>query len=125
MCWSSLTSKNRKDLERVQKAALRVILKNRYTSYKSALKILKIETLEKRRETLCLRFAKNCLKNSKVKNFFPERKQTHKMKKRKIQKFKVNKAVTKRYSKTSIPFMQKMLNDDNNSLENNMKCQLS
>ena len=119
---SSLTYKNRKDLERVQKAALRVILKSRYSNYKSALEILRIETLEKRREVLCLRFAKNCLKNSKVKNFFPEKKQLHKMKKRKMKKFKVNKAFTKRYSKTSIPFMQKMLNEDNDLLASNMKC---
>jgi hypothetical protein len=65
---SSLTSKNRKDLERVQKAAVRVILKKRYVNYKKGLEMLNIETLEKRRETLCLRFAKKCLGNEKVAN---------------------------------------------------------
>ena len=38
------------------------------------------------------------------------------------QKFKVNKAFTKRHSKTSIPNIQNMLNDDNDMIENNMKC---
>ena len=60
---SSLTSQNRRDLERVQKAAVRVILKDKYTTYKQGLKVLKLDTLEKRRELLCLRFAKNCTKN--------------------------------------------------------------
>ena len=66
---SSLTSQNRRDLERVQKAAVRVILKDKYTTYKQGLKVLKLDTLEKRRELLCLRFAKNCTKNEKVRNF--------------------------------------------------------
>ena len=80
---SSLTVKNRRELDRVQKAAVRVILKGRYTTCKNGLKILKMETLDKRRDVLCLRFASKCLKNEKVKNFFPKRKQQHKMKKRK------------------------------------------
>ena len=66
---SSLTSQNRRDLERVQKAAVRVILKDKYTTYKQGLKVLKMDTLVKRRELLCLRFAKNCTKNEKVRNF--------------------------------------------------------
>ena len=44
---SGLTAKNRRDLERVQKAAVRVILKTKYENYKEGLKKLKIETLEK------------------------------------------------------------------------------
>ena len=66
MVWhSSLTSKNRRDLERVQKAAVRVILKEKYISYKNGLKKLNIQTLEKRRELLCLRFAKKFLEIEK------------------------------------------------------------
>ena len=37
---SSLTSQNKRDLERVQKAAVRVILKDRYNTYKQGLKVL-------------------------------------------------------------------------------------
>jgi hypothetical protein len=110
---SGLTEKNRRDLERVQKAAVRVILKSKYKNYKDGLKKLNIETLEKRRETLCLRFANNCLKNPKVRNFFPLKEKNHKMKMRKEKKYVVNKAKTKRYRRSAIPYMQKILNLEN------------
>ena len=42
---SGLTVKNRKDLERVQKAALRVILGEKYINYENALNVMKIESL--------------------------------------------------------------------------------
>ena len=114
---SSLSAKNKRDLERVQKSAVRVILKRKYTNYKDGLKELKIESLEKRRENLCLRFAKKCLKNEKVKDFFPKKKQKHKMIKRKVKKFKINNAKTKRYSNSAIPYMQRLLNKENEKKE--------
>ena len=43
---SSLNLKNRRDLERVQKAAVRVILKQKYTNYKEGIKTLNIQTLD-------------------------------------------------------------------------------
>ena len=51
---SSITVENREDLERVQKTVLKIILDLRYKSYQNALDILELETLEKRREKLCL-----------------------------------------------------------------------
>ena len=54
-----LTKKNISDLERIQKSALRVILKERYIDYKNALNVMKLDTLEIRREKLCLKFATN------------------------------------------------------------------
>ena len=51
---SSLTKKNSSDLERVQKCALRVILGDKYVSYKNILEILKLDSLEERRERLCV-----------------------------------------------------------------------
>ena len=85
---SSLTSKNRKDLERVQKAAVEVIMGPNYTTYKEGLKYLKIQTLDDRREALCLSFAKKCLKNEKVKGMFPLKQSKHNMKLRITNKFK-------------------------------------
>ena len=41
---SSLTKKIRKDLECVQKTAIKVILGSNYTSYKDGLKMLKIQS---------------------------------------------------------------------------------
>ena len=83
---SSLTSENRKDLERVQKAA--VIMGSNYTTYKEGLQNLKIQTLDDRREALCLSFAKKCLKNEKVKGMFPLKHSMHNMKLRITNKFK-------------------------------------
>ena len=50
---SSLSQQNIIDLERVQKSALKVILKDKYSDYESALLKLNIETLHKQRELLC------------------------------------------------------------------------
>ena len=57
--WGSrLTTENKIDLERVQKAAVRIILNKSYESYNEALIQANLETLEKQREKLHLNFAK-------------------------------------------------------------------
>ena len=63
---SSLTEDNRNDLERVQRSAVRIILQNNYKGYEQSLKILDLETLDERREYLCLKFAQKCVKNPKL-----------------------------------------------------------
>ena len=84
MVWhSSLTAKNRLALERVQKSAVRVILGHKFTSYKDGLQKLNLQSLNMRRKKLCIRFAKNCLKNDKVRYMFPINLSKHEMKKRK------------------------------------------
>ena len=118
---SSLTKKNRKDLERVQKTAIKVILGSNYTSYKDGLKMLKIQSLDERRRTLCLKFAKNCLKNEKVKNMFPINKRNYRIETRKRNKFKIFKANTERYDKSAVPYMRKILNEDWQKNMKNMK----
>ena len=85
---SGLTEKNRQALERVQKAAVKVIMGGQYINYKDALKILKIEDLDTRRENLCLKFAKRCLKTEKVKGLFEKQESNHRMLKRKKRPFK-------------------------------------
>ena len=106
---SSLTQKNTNDLERVQKVAVRIILGKYYRNYKDGINKLKMEKLEKRRENICLKFAKNCLLNSKVRNFFPKKINLHMMKKRKKTIFN-NKKIGKRYKKSAIPYMTNLLN---------------
>ena len=69
---NSLTAKNRRDLERVQKASVRVILGRNYSTYKDGLQNLRLENLNKRREAICVKFAKNCLNNEKVSSIFPK-----------------------------------------------------
>ena len=105
---SSLTKKDRSDLERVQKSALRVILGDKYISYQNALNVMKMDSLEARRQHLCLKFAKQCIKNEKLRNMFPRNQSNHRMEMRSGEKFVVKKAKTERYKKSAIPCMQHM-----------------
>ena len=119
---SSLSQNNINDIERIQKAAVKVILKEKYKDYSSALSELNLETLSKRREMLCLRFAKKCLKLNKFKNMFPLNEKYHVMKQRKARKFKQNQSHTERYLKSSIPYMQSLLNKDHEMQNSLLKC---
>ena len=76
------------------------------------MKMLKLDTLEERRKLFCLRFAKGCLKNEKVKNVFPRKVNNHEMNRRNAEKYKVSRAKTKQYNCFAIPYMQKLLNED-------------
>ena len=69
---SSLTVKNKNDLERIQKSAMKVIFKNDYLGYEKSLKTLKMEKLHDRRERLSLNFAKKCVKHEKFSDMFPK-----------------------------------------------------
>ena len=57
----SLTLVEKADIERVQKAALRLILGDAYENYQNALEIANLETLDCRRDNLCLIFARGPL----------------------------------------------------------------
>ena len=105
-----LSDKNRAKLEQVQKSALKVILGKRYTTYSEALDKLNIESLENRRKSLCLKFAKKCLQVEKLKKLFPRNIKNHEMSKRGSEIFKVNRSLTQRYRNSAIPQMQRMLN---------------
>ena len=111
MLWhSSLTVKNIVDLERVQKAAIRIIIGHGYDSYSQTLKFLNIDTLFERREKLCLRFAKRSLNVENFKHLFPLYKNEHKMKTRYSPKFEQAKTSSNRYKMSTIPHLQRMLN---------------
>ena len=60
---SSLSQENIEDLEIVQKTAIKVILQERYQGYEAALAQLGLQTIESRREELCLNFALKCAKS--------------------------------------------------------------
>ena len=107
---SSLTKENSEDLERVQKNAFRIILKNGYQTYTKALRKLGMKKLSDRRELLCLNFAKKCVKNPKTKHMFPLNDKTHEMKTRKTEKFYVQNAQSERLKNSPIIFMQNLLN---------------
>ena len=71
---------------------------------------LNMESLEERRKSLCLKFARKCLQVEKLKKLFPRNLKIHKMLKRGSDKFKVNRSLTTRYRNSAIPQMQRMLN---------------
>ena len=89
--WSSnLTTKNIKELERVQKVAIKLITNNKKT-YKENLKHLNIETLKERRNILSRRFAEKCVRNPRTKDMFQIKTKAHKMKLRNQDKYQVQK----------------------------------
>ena len=114
--WHSMLSKeNVEDLERVQKAALKIILGTKFINYENALQRTNLETLEKRRESLCLKFAKKCTQNEKTFNMFPINKNYHSMKLRNREKYVVKFANTDRLKNSAIPYMQRLLNNELNT----------
>jgi hypothetical protein len=57
--WTPRLSKTEiNQLERVQKSACAIILGENYSSYKSALRNLEMDSLELRRQQICLTFGK-------------------------------------------------------------------
>ena len=107
---SSITKRNERELERVQKVSIRLIL-GKYESYTQALKSLNIETLKERRQILCNRFAEKCAKNERTRNMFKINIKNHNMKLRHFEKYKVINARTVRMEKSAIPTMTKHLNE--------------
>ena len=105
-----MTQKNGNDLERIQKAALKVILKGRYQNYSEALSTLRIKSLKDRRDELCLKFAKSCLKIEKFKKFFPLNKKDHIMSMRNSERFALEKCGSIRYRDSALPYMKRLLN---------------
>ena len=109
---SSLTVENISDLERVQKNALRIILKDGYSSYNEALDKLRLEDLNIRRFNLCKKFAGNCVTNVRTKKHFKLNSKSHSMSTRKGAKYNVDFAHTEKFKKSTIPYLQRLLNEE-------------
>ena len=106
---SSITEENSNDIERVQKNALKIILQDGYLSYENALHIMNFQELKLRREMLCEKFAKSCVSNEKTSKMFPQKNKLKHV--RKNERFEVAYARTERLKNTSIPYMQRQLNN--------------
>ena len=114
---SSLSQENIDDLERVQKSAAKVMLQDKYQGYKNALNKLDLETLAERRESICLNFAIKCTKNTKLFNMFPKNQKKHEMKTRNTEVYQVDFSHTNRLQKSSIIYMEKLLNEHESSIQ--------
>ena len=107
----SLTEEDQTNLERVQKVACKVILQQDYSDYDEALSKLNLDSLFKRREKLCLTFAKKCVKHPKASAMFPLNPvPMHST--RNPEKFHVQPARTSRLLYSAIPQLQRALNLD-------------
>ena len=93
--------------------SLNLILGNRYSDYDNALKFLQLDRLSERRRKLCLNFAKKCIKHEKAGKIFPLKQLKKKLRSNEL--FKVNFASTERYQKSTIPFLQSLLNKEEKS----------
>ena len=74
---------------------------------------MKIDSLEERREKLCLKFAKACVRNEKLSDIFPRNNKKHSMEKRDKEIFLVKRANTERLRNSEVVSMQKLLNKEN------------
>ena len=115
-----MTQKNIADLERVQKAAVRLINGKPYESYSEALNQLGIMRLSERREVICLKFAKNCLRLENFKKLFPVHLSKHSMKTRHEEKYAISKSNGQRYANSAIPKMLNLLNKEYKEQKQNL-----
>ena len=116
---SSLSKENSQDLERVQKAAVRIIMGKDYKNYEDALDKIGLDSLIDRRESLSLRFAKKCVEseNERCNEIFKHKQKPHTMKTRKEEYFTVKYANTERLKKSAVPYLQRLLNHSKSEIE--------
>ena len=111
--WAGYISKMEKNkIERVQKCALSIILKEKYQSYTQALNDTKLELLDDRRQIQTFKFAKKAQRHEKFKNWF-EVNQTGVNTRSEKLLFKPVNGHKKKIQKSPIGFMTKMLNKFN------------
>ena len=108
--WTAgLTVQDINALERVQKTALAIIRGGNHTTYREALKHFTIETLESRREKLCLKFALKASKSEKFAQWFSKNDNLVNTRSEKPT-FKNPKSRTRRYGKSPLPYLTNLLN---------------
>jgi hypothetical protein len=104
--WHSwLAAKQTRDIERVQKTALMIILGTNYFDYEVACTLMGVEPLASRSETLCLKFAE---KDVKKDNSLFNKSEVNTRNKNLVIEPKCN---NKRFRNSSIPYLSRLLND--------------
>ena len=107
---SSITEEECRNIERIQKVALRIILQEDYLDYASALKLCGLDSLRDRRTKLSFSFAKKCLTSDKSSDLFPLNVKT--VNTRPHEKYHVMHAKTERLAKSAVPYLQRLLNSN-------------
>ena len=86
------------------------MLEDQYVTYKMACVTFKTLTLDQRREQLSLTFAKKNLKSEKTFFTLDDNPINTRRKKKVVKEFKCR---TSRYEKSSLPYLAKLLNNNN------------
>ena len=112
----ALTQIEVKQIERVQRCALYIILGEHFTTYDQAMNLLECETLNDRRLQLCESFAKKSAKHPKFKNWFSENTEappsikTRGNENNTMTKFNPVQTRTNRYGDSPLPYLTEILN---------------
>ena len=106
-----LPKTNIDDIEAVQKGVFKIILWGKYKNYENALSLLHEKTLQERRQTISLKFAKKCPNHPKMKHWF-EIKQN--LRTRRGNKFVETKFKTARGNKEPVNYLIRLLNSNPN-----------
>ena len=108
--WNAgLTQQETRGLERIQKTALAVIRGENHTTYADALTYFDLDTLETRREKLCLKFALKAYRNPKFTSWFVINEPEVNTRSHKVH-LKPIKIRTKRFTNSLIPYLTNLLN---------------
>ena len=107
----------RKQIERVKKAAFYLILEEDYESYAETCHKLLRKTLAERRLDLCLKFARKYQLHPKFKNWFESNPETvprhnRQSEEKKETVFKEIVTMTDRYANSPLPFLTRLLNEN-------------
>ena len=107
---SSLTQEQVREIERVKKSFLHVVLGEEYEDYENALALTDLESLEERRLNLCTKFAIKAFKHPNHSNWFVEHEQHGAITRSEKSTFDSPLCRLKRFKKSPIPYLTGLLN---------------
>ena len=107
---STLTVQQSSDIENVQKLCMKIVLGPDYTGYSEALVTCNLQRLDERRESRCLKFGLKSLLHPVHSNLFPVNPQVL-LNIPAREHFQVNWARTDSYRMSSVPYIQRLLNE--------------
>ena len=110
----SLTKAQRLQIERVQNTCMKVILGKEYQSSKFARKRLKLDTLDKRRTSICLKFGIKASKHKNHSKWFKANPKPYKNLRSKQPKFRIPVCRTERFKNSAIPYLTTSINQSEN-----------
>ena len=98
-------------IEHIEKSTLKIILQELFIDHDTALEICALPKLSQRRQSHYLSFSKICLKNKQTSTMFPINPDLT-LHLRYPEKFQFNFAHTENYKNSTVPFCQRLLNQD-------------